>query len=217
MRKTDRQPDTDELEEGRPRVTDRRRINIDGTPNADVGDEQTAESEARRAPGAEMEERARAAEAKLIEVQQRFDQMRGQMQREADETRQRLARSADERVQNEKASFLRSLLPVLDNLQLAIDAAERGTPIEGLLDGLRGTGSGFESALATVGVESVPGEGSAFDPELHEAVDVKETDAAADGKVTAVYGRGYRIGNRLLRPARVQVGRASGEAAQSGG
>jgi molecular chaperone GrpE len=112
-------------------------------------------------------------------------------------------------VQNEKASFLRALLPVLDNLQLAIDAAERSSPVEGLLEGLRGTRSGFEAALATVGVENVPGEGSNFDPELHEAVDIKETDAAQDGKVTVVYSRGYRIGNRLLRPARVQVGRAN--------
>lgn len=209
MVKTERQFDTEEMEEGRPRVTDRRRISIDGAANADAGDVENAPTEARLASHAEMEERARAAETKLIEVQQRFDQLREQLQREADETRQRLARAADERVQNEKATFLRALLPVLDNLQLAIDAAERGTPVEGLLDGLRGTRSGFETALAAVGVESVPGVGELFDPELHEAVDVAETDAEQDGRVTAVYGRGYRIGDRLLRPARVQVGRAN--------
>jgi len=196
----------DEETEQRPRVTDKRRVNIDADAASAPDD---ATTDARPPASPELEERARAAETKLIEVQDRFDQLRAQLQREADETRQRLARSAEERVQTEKAAFLRSLLPVLDNLQLATEAAESGTSVEGLLVGLQGTRQGFEAALAAVGAEAVPGVGAPFDPEAHEAVDVAESDAASDGLITAVYSRGYRIGNRLLRPARVQVGRSS--------
>lgn len=202
-----REEDFHDEEQDNPRVTDKRRVHLDSDADADVTDDTTADARPPASP--ELEERARAAETKLIEVQDRFDQLRRQLQREADETRQRLARSAEERVQNEKAAFLRSLLPVLDNLQLATEAAEGGTSAENLLVGLQGTRQGFEAALAAVGAEAVPGVGAPFDPEAHEAVDVIEADAANDNRVTAVYSRGYRIGNRLLRPARVQVGRAA--------
>lgn len=209
--------DFDGTDAERLRVTDRRRVGVDGVLDSEVVDE--AADAPRPVADASAEERARAAESKLIEVQQRFDQLRGQLQREADETRQRLTRSTEERVQNEKAAFLRGLLPVLDNLQLAIDAAASGTGgVEALLVGLQGTRGGFEAALAASGVESIaPDAGAQFDPELHEAVDVKPTDADMNDRVTAVYSRGYRIGNRLLRPARVQVGRAAASGSAGGG
>ena len=60
----------------------------------------------------------------MQEVQARFDQLRQQLQRETDETRQRLNRSADERAAGEKAKFISTLLPVMDNLNRAIDAAD---------------------------------------------------------------------------------------------
>jgi molecular chaperone GrpE len=60
-----------------------------------------------------------------------------------------------------------------------------------------------------VGVESVPSVGSLFDPEVHEAVDMAPADAENDGKIVAEYSRGYKFGDRLLRPARVQVGKAA--------
>lgn len=215
MANTDR--DFDEADGERPRVTDRRRVGVDGVFDSEVVDP-AAEDAPRPVVDTSAEERARAAESKLIEVQQRFDQLRSQLQREADETRQRLARTAEERLQNEKAAFIRELLPVLDNLVLAIDAAASGTGgVEALLAGLQGTRGGFEAALAASGVEPVPGEGAPFDPELHEAVDIKATDADMNDRVTAVYSRGYRIGNRLLRPARVQVGRAAASGSAGGG
>ena len=68
-------------------------------------------------------------------------------------------------------------------------------------------------ALLDVGVESISSVGSDFDPELHEAVDMTPTDPEYDGKITAEYSRGYRFGDKLLRPARVQVGRGRAEAA----
>lgn len=213
MANTDR--DFDEADAERPRVTDRRRVGVDGVLDSEVIE---AADAPRPVVDTSAEERARAAESKLIEVQQRFDQLRGQLQREADETRQRLTRTAEERLQNEKAAFIRELLPVLDNLVLAIDAAANGTGgVEALLAGLQGTRGGFEAVLAASGVEPVPGEGAEFDPELHEAVDIKPTDAEMSDRVTAVYSRGYRIGNRLLRPARVQVGRAVTSGSAGGG
>ncbi|HEV7889357.1 MAG TPA: nucleotide exchange factor GrpE [Pyrinomonadaceae bacterium] len=193
------------------RVNDRRRFNLESDEPASAAPEEATQQQPSLKPSyvEELEARTRAAEQKSADVQARFEQVRADLKRETDELRQRLARNADERVTREKSQFLSSLLPVVDNLQRAIDAAESGGSKESLLDGLRGTISGFESVLAQTGAEPVEALGQPFDPELHEAVDTTEVEPEDDGKVTAQYSRGYRLGSQLLRPARVQVGRAS--------
>lgn len=200
-----RRPDAQDEE---IRVTDRRRVNLEGDAMGEGGDADAP----RLMPSyvEQLEQSKRAAELKLVEVQSRFEQMRTQLQRETDETRQRLNRSADERARGEKADFVAALLPVLDNLQRAIDSADRGA-FEALLDGVRGTASGFENALNSAGVERVRSVGETFDPELHDAVDTVDVEQDRDGIITTEYSSGYRMGERLLRPARVQVGRARGE------
>ena len=194
-------------EGGRVRVNDRRRIHVDGLEEEPAGEPAAAAPSLKPSYVEELELRARAAEQKTADVQARFEQVRAELKRETDEVRQRLARTADERVAREKAAFLTSLLPVIDNLRRALEAAEAGGTLEALLDGLRGTINGFESALAAAGAEPVEALARAFDPELHEAVDAIEVEPELDGQVTAQYSRGYRIGHQLLRPARVQVGR----------
>jgi molecular chaperone GrpE len=190
------------------RVTDRRRVSLD---DSDEG----VHVEERDAPSLkpkyveELEARTRAAEQAAKDVQARFEQVRAELKRETDEIRQRLARTADERVAREKAAFVATLLPVMENLQRAMEAAESGGSLEALMNGLNGTISGFESALASGGIEIINALGAQFDPELHEAVDTAEVEPARDGLVTAEYSRGYRMGGQLLRPARVQVGRAN--------
>jgi len=153
--------------------------------------------------------RTKAAEQKTLEVQVRFEQLRKQLQSETDETRQRLNRAADERAQREKADFIAGILPVLDNLQRATEAAETGGSTEVIAEGIRRTASSFENALAAAGVEPIDAVGQMFDPELHEAVETVEVAPEDEGKVIAQYTRGYKTGDRLLRPARVKVGRYS--------
>jgi len=191
------------------RVTDRRRVNVDG--EAIHGDDGSEKSEGRQLPSyvEQLKASKEAAEQKLVEVQARFEQLRAQLQKDTDETRQRLNRAADDRARNEKAEFIAALLPVMDNLNRAIESSGSGS-LEALIEGIRGTASGFEAALMATGVESVDSVGSQFDPELHEAVDTIAVELEEDGIVTAEYSRGYKMGNRLLRPARVQVGRANG-------
>ena len=197
------------------RVNDRRRIRLGEEEEAGGGAQPAAEGAPSVKPAyvEELEARAREAEQKVADVQTRFEQVRAELKRETDELRQRLARNADERVAREKASFISALLPVIDNLQRAVEASEAGGTQEALLDGLRGTISGFESVLTQIGAEPIDALAQAFDPELHEAVDTAEVEPELDGQVVAQYDRGYRLGNQLLRPARVQVGRARSESA----
>ena len=186
------------------RVTDRRRINLDDESSQQV---KTEEPNLKPKYVEELEARTAAAEKQLQEVQARFDHLRQQLQRETDETRQRLNRSADERAAGEKAKFIASLLPALDDLNRAIEA--ENAPREAILEGIRSITTSFQSALTNAGVEPIESVGEQFDPELHEAVDTEETDREMDGKVIAEYSRGFRMGDRLLRPARVKVGRAA--------
>jgi molecular chaperone GrpE len=197
-------------DESEIRVTDRRRILLD--------DEITEQEEPVETPNLkpsyveELEGRVKAAEQKAVEVQGRFDQLRKQLQAETDETRQRLNRAADERAMREKTNFIAGLLPVLDNLQRATEAAETGSAATVIAEGIKQTAAAFENALAAAGVEALDAVGQPFDPELHEAVETVEGPAEDEGKVIAQHTRGYRIGERLLRPARVKVGRYSNKA-----
>ena len=210
-RKGDRYADAEE--QPQVRVTDRRRIYLD-----DEGEHTNTEVEQPSLKPKyveELEARTKAAERQVQEVQSRFDQLRQQLQRETDETRQRLNRAADERAAADKARFIASLLPVVDDLYRAIQAGEEGAGPDSLLEGIKRTANSFESSLANANVESVSAVGEAFDPELHEAVDTVEVDPEMDGRVIEEYSRGFRIGDRLLRPARVKVGRAATQARQA--
>lgn len=199
-------------EENELRVTDRRRIYLDDDGAERVNADQEQPS-LKPSYVEELETRTKAAERQVQEVQSRFEQLRQQLQRETDETRQRLNRSADERAAGEKAKFIAALLPVLDDLNRAIQS--ENTTLEALLEGVRGIAGSFQSALANAGVEPLESVGEEFNPELHEAVDTEETGAEMDGRVIEEYSRGFRMGDRLLRPARVKVGRTAKESAES--
>lgn len=155
------------------------------------------------------EERTRreAAEAKLVGVQSKFEEVKNGLEKETQEMRARLQKTLEDRAKQGQFNFLTTLLPVLDNLNLAIEHAEKDSSLENLIVGVKSTARSFEQALLNVGVEPVPSVGTGFNPELHEAIDMVETDAANDGKITGEYQRGYKFGEKLLRPAKVQVGK----------
>ena len=158
-------------------------------------------------------ERREAAEAKLVNVQAKFEEAKSNLEKETSEMRTRLMKTLEDRAKQGQFGFLTSLLPVLDNLNLAISASEKDPSLEHLREGVIGTARSFEQALISVGVEPIASVGAEFDPEQHAAVDMVPVDAEMDGKVVSEYSRGYRFGDRLLRPARVQVGKAMAQSA----
>lgn len=193
------------------RVTDRRRSYFDD--NSSVALDASSEAPNLKPTYVEeLEARTKAAEQSARDVQTRFEQLKNRLQQETDETRQRLNRAADERAERGKVEFIANLLPVLDNLERATDAAESGGTLEQLIAGVRQTAESFKNTLAAAGVEPVAALGESFDPELHEAVETAAVEPEQEGKVIAEHTRGYRVGDRLLRPARVKVGTAAEKA-----
>lgn len=205
-------------EPGEIPVNDKRRFNEKGERIST--DEAPPKDPVRSAKEAELEaklkaetERREAAETKLIGVQAKFEEAKNNLEKETADMRSRLMKTLEDRSKQAQFNFLTSLLPVLDNLNLAIAASETDPSIEHLREGVIGTARSFEQALNSVGVEPVASVGVVFDPEVHEAVDMTEVDPELDGKVTAEYSSGYRFGDRLLRPARVQVGKGRAQSA----
>jgi molecular chaperone GrpE len=137
-----------------------------------------------------------------LRVRAEFENFRRRASREALEARERI-----------QGQLLADLLPVLDNLERALDAAEHHD--EGkVLGGVRMTRDMFVELLRRAGVEEIETVGAAFDPHVHEAVVVRPSDEE-EGVVTAVLERGFRQSDRVLRPARVAV--SSGPAESAGG
>lgn len=197
--------------EGEIRITDRRRrfLNEDEPESPDA---KPPEPNLKPSYVEELEARTRNAEQLAQDVQARFEKLKEKLQQETDETRQRLNRAADERTERGKAQFIASLLPVLDNLERAIEAADAAEGTDQLTAGVKQTAESFKNALTDAGVETLISLGEPFDPQLHEAVESVSAAPENDGKVVAEYTRGYRMGDRLLRPARVAVGQAEAKA-----
>ncbi len=100
--------------------------------------------------------------------------------------------------------LVRELLPAIDNLERAL-AASTAEPGDHLADGLRMVRDDLRGALTRAGVESFTPDGEPFDPELHEAIAQHVVAGATPGTVVEVYQAGYRLGDGLIRPARVVV------------
>ncbi len=118
--------------------------------------------------------------------------------------RKRVAREAAAAQQRGVCGLAKELLPALDNLDRALGAAANDDP---LLEGVRLVRSELAAALARVGIESFDPVGEPFDPEVHEAVATAEQapGGAGSGTVVEVYQPGYRLGESIIRPARVVV------------
>lgn len=140
------------------------------------------------------------SQAVLEDLQARYTRLSADF----DNFRRRTAREAFDRARYAAEDVARALLPVLDNLQRAVDHAPAGANEE-FLEGLRHTVRQFEDVLASVGVVPIEAEGKPFDPNLHEAVTGEESENVDVDTVVSDLRRGYRLHDRVLRPSMVKV------------
>ncbi|MGP8020197.1 MAG: nucleotide exchange factor GrpE [Limisphaerales bacterium] len=123
--------------------------------------------------------------------------------------KKRAARERHEAAQSATASLVHKLLPVLDHFEMAQAAAQNApAPQSGtaaLQDGIAMIQQQLKGILAETGLEEVDASGRPFDPTLHEAVSQLETTDAPEGQVIQQIRKGYKLRDRLLRPATVVV------------
>jgi len=119
--------------------------------------------------------------------------------------KRRKGQELEDRSRYASEEAVRAMLPVLDNLRRAFDHAPDGGAEEVLVNGLHLVVREFDSALERLGVTRVPGVGQPFDPSVHEAIGGEESDGVERDTVIDELLPGYRLYDRLLRPAVVRV------------
>ena len=155
-------------------------------------------------PETEANNAEEAVNNQMEEIQQQLTQTRDQYQRVLAEYANYKRRTDQEKEQLGsfvKAEVLKTLLPVIDNLERATaapDGAEYKKGVEMVLRQL-------EETLGTLGLEVIPALNEVFNPEKHQAVMREDADGVAAETVTEVYQKGYSLGTRVLRPAMVKV------------
>src|SRR5438132_9509993 len=164
-----------------------------------LGGPERAELIASRAELKRLQVALAEAQEALARRQADFDNYRKRIERERGEAHNRIV-----------AEVTRKLLPVLDNLNRALDAERSVETSESpefrhFLHGVELIGKQLNEVLESFGVQPIAAVGERFDPHVHEAVVTEASDEHEPDTVIAELARGYRIGDRLLRPAMVKV------------
>src|SRR6266851_1416056 len=124
--------------------------------------------------------------------------------------KKRVTREKQEAIRYANEGLLQKLVPVLDNFDMALSAAqtEQTEAAQSLQAGINMIYQQMKSALVEAGLEEVDAAGKTFDPNLHEAVSQAETTEVPEGQVVQQLRKGYKLRERLLRPATVVVAKA---------
>ena len=140
--------------------------------------------------------------AELAQAQERLLRLAADF----DNFKKRATRDRDDARRSDSESVISRLLPVLDNFDMAMTAASQAsTSLDSLRTGVTMIHGQFRNLLGEVGVTSIDATGQPFDPSLHEAVSTCPGGDVPEGHVAQQVRRGYRLGDRLLRPASVIV------------
>jgi molecular chaperone GrpE len=119
--------------------------------------------------------------------------------------RRRAARDVEAAHKYALERFMTEFLPVRDSMELGLNAAEQASDVDSLREGIELTLKMFNAALDKCGVKEVNPVGEQFDPELHQAMTVQESNEVEPGTVITVVQKGYLLNDRLIRPAMVVV------------
>ncbi len=163
---------------------------------AEAGAEPVSEPDEQQPSDPLAEAEARAQE--YLELAQR-------KQAEFENFRKRMSAQAAQGEARGIGRVAKELLPALDHLELALAAAEQHAESAEWAKGIRAVQDEFKTALGRIGVEAFAPLGEVFDPNRHEAMAQAPVEGAESGTVTEVYQAGYRLGESILRPARVVV------------
>jgi len=127
---------------------------------------------------------------------------------EMENLRKRTQRDKEDLAKFANENILREILPVIDNLERAVDHAEQAETNDGLFEGVQMTLTQFSQLLTKFGVEPVDAIGQPFDPAYHQAMGQLESDEHPVNTVVQQMQKGYQLNSRLLRPAFVMLAKA---------
>jgi molecular chaperone GrpE len=183
-----------------------RAVHDDDTP---PGDTETADADAPDVlppqEEAAMDEASADPTAELKAEVEKWKDLALRSAAELDNFRKRSSRDMQDARAYANADLLRGLLPILDTFEMGLEAARAESEKSIVFQGLKMVQGMFGNYLRDLGVEEVPAAGLAFDPNLHEALSTEPSDTVPDHHIIRVQRRGYKLKDRLLRPANVVV------------
>jgi molecular chaperone GrpE len=154
------------------------------------------------------EEVVEAMQASLAEKEKQIEELKERQlyqQAEFENFKKLKAREKQELLKFGNETLIRELLPVIDNLERAIEHAGKTEEAKSIAEGVALTLNGFLKALEKFDVTRIDALGQKFDPNLHEAVYQEEAEEAEPGTVVSELQKGYVMDGRLLRPSMVSV------------
>jgi len=176
------------------------------------GSEDNAQESPSTAPPSRMPTYIERLEEQLQEKDRLFRAHVADIRGEQDELRRRLARELEQRLELATGNLLADFLPVLDNLDRALQSAAQQPKLDALLDGIHLVRTQFLNILARHGLQPLERQGQTFDPRLDEAMTTVEvTDPRQHNLVLQEWEKGYTLHDNVLRPAKVAVGKLLAE------
>lgn len=170
-----------------------------------AGAEPAESEEAELSPAEKLGQELAAAQAEASRNWELYLRERAELEN----YRKRTQREKQDAIRFANDRLLKELVPVLDNLERAVEHAQQeDEESQGLLEGVNMTITLFHKVLTEFGVEPISAVGSAFDPNLHQAMGQIETDEQPPNTVVNELQKGYLLNERLLRPALVMVAKA---------
>lgn len=189
-------------------------LSMDGHQPADARLE--AEKKPPEAPAAlSYEEKVRVLEERFDEKCLEVEELRERLlrlQADFENYKRRMSREQGESRAVVTEGLVKELLPVIDNLERAVQAGEKSLDPTLLLQGVRMTLQQFQELLRRAGLSEIRAVGEVFDPMVHEALMTVDTEDHPENIVIAEFEKGYKIRDKLLRPAKVSVAKKSSPA-----
>lgn len=161
----------------------------------------------------QTDESSDAADDPVQQLEERVARLEEDKLRLAAETQNALRRSEQEVEKARKfalESFSKDLLPVVDNLERALQAGAGSEAAQAVLEGVELTLKTFQETLERYQLQSIDPQGEPFDPQEHQAMSIQENADVEPNTVLTVFQKGYRLNGRLVRPAMVVVSKSPG-------
>lgn len=160
------------------------------------------------------DDRSAQLEARIAELEKENAELKDRLVRNIADTenyKKRLAREKEEAVKYANTSLVKDLIGPLDDFSRALNAAEQSSNFDALKEGVRMIEDKLYSTLKTNwGLEVIDQKDVPFDPNEHEACMMEELEGASEDMVTMLLQKGYKLNGRVIRPAKVKVGKAKG-------
>jgi molecular chaperone GrpE len=172
-----------------------------------------------RASGREENDRIAALQAQLAAVTAELNKFRDLALRSSadlDNYRKRMAKEREEAIKFANSSFLERLIPVLDNFEFGLQAARSASSPDSILNGMTMVQKQFQDFLSSAGIEVIDATGQHFDPQFHEAIAQEQSEQVPEGMVVRQLRKGYKLRERLIRPANVVVSKGASAAVSTG-